>query len=92
MAAQVRPNVEEHRYEIWVDGELAGFTQAIEQGNAVVFPHTEVEEKFAGQGLAKQLIGAALDAVRAQGKTVVPICPFVQSFITRNPEYGDLLA
>jgi predicted GNAT family acetyltransferase len=57
-----------------------------------VFPHTEIDGKFAGQGLARTLIGAALDDMRMQGKKIVPLCPFVKSFIKKNPGYQDLVA
>jgi hypothetical protein len=94
MATEVSANATVSRYEIRVDGELAGFTRFISGagGDPVVFPHTEIDRRFAGQGLAKQLIGAALDDMRAQGKTIVPVCPFVQSFIAKHPDYQDLVA
>lgn len=92
MAIEVSPNADLSRYEIHVDGELAGFTEFVADGDTVVFPHTEVDERFAGQGLAKQLIGAALDDMRAQGKKVVPLCRFVKSFIDKNAAYQDLVA
>jgi uncharacterized protein len=95
MAIEVSPNADLSRYEIRVDGELAGFTQFVAggaDGDTVVFPHTEIDGKFAGQGLARTLIGAALDDMRMQGKKIVPLCPFVKSFIKKNPGYQDLVA
>ena len=32
----------------------------------------------------------ALDDVREQGKRIVPICPFVHSYIEKHPEYQDI--
>jgi predicted GNAT family acetyltransferase len=94
MATEVTANATLSRYEIRVDGELAGFTRFIAgaAGAPVVFPHTEIDPRFAGQGLATQLIGAALDDMRAQGRKIVPVCPFVQSFIAKHPDYQDLVA
>lgn len=92
MAVEVTANAELSRYEIHVDGELAGFTMFVPEGDVVVFPHTEVDRKFAGQGLANTLIAGALDDIRAQGRTVVPLCPFVKAFIDKHPDYQDLLA
>ena len=80
------------RYEILVDGELAGFTQVRFAGNRAIFPHTEIDERFEGRGLASELIGSALDDVRARGLRVVALCPFVKAFIERHPDYQDLLA
>jgi predicted GNAT family acetyltransferase len=37
-------------------------------------------------------VTAALDDARRRGFHVVPICPFVEDYVRRHPEYGDLLA
>jgi uncharacterized protein len=92
MSNTVVHNADEQRYEIQVDGILAGFTQAIEDGDVVTFPHTEVFDQFEGQGLAAELVGGALDDVRVRGKKVVATCPYVSRFIDRHPDYADLRA
>ena len=92
MANEVTRNDEQHRYEIRVDGDLAGFTEFRPAGGTLVFPHTEIGERYGGQGLAKQLIGAALDDVRGRGEKIVPQCEFVRGFIEKNPDYADLVA
>ncbi len=42
-ATEVRHNVPRSRYEITVDGRVVGFAEYRRRGNAVVFPHTEIE-------------------------------------------------
>ncbi|MFE3500298.1 GNAT family N-acetyltransferase [Kitasatospora sp. NPDC059160] len=79
-----------HRYEILVDGELAGFTEYLDHDGQRVFYHTLVEEAFAGRGLAGQLVQEALTDVRAAGKRIVPICPYVAKFLTKHHEFADL--
>ncbi|GAA3517608.1 GNAT family N-acetyltransferase [Aeromicrobium panaciterrae] len=85
-------NAGDNRYEIHVDGTLAGFTQAFVDGDVVTFPHTVVLDEFEGQGLASQLVAAALDDVRAKGLKVIATCPYVSRFIKKHAEYADLLA
>lgn len=92
MSNEVTLNPDERRYEIHVDGTLAGFTQAFEDGDVVTFPHTVVFDEFEGQGLAAQLVSGALDDVRERGKKVVATCPYVKRYIEKHPEYVDLLA
>ncbi|WP_232677153.1 GNAT family N-acetyltransferase [Nocardioides sp. R-C-SC26] len=88
-------NAEQGRFEVHVDGVLAGFTEytdAVADGVAVrTFPHTEVAEEFGGRGLSKRVIADALDATRAAGSMVRPLCPAVAGFIEKNPEYADLV-
>jgi len=48
MATEVRRNDEGGRYEITVDGDLAGFTQFHPDGDVLVFPHTQIDERYSG--------------------------------------------
>jgi len=75
-----------NRYEVRVDGELAGFTQYVVKGDDLVFVHTEIDDAYAGQGLATQLATGALDDVVANGKTIVPVCPFIAKFVLRHKD------
>ncbi len=91
MTNTVSLNVDKQRYEIFVDGTLAGLTQAIEDGE-VTMPHTKVFDEFEGQGLASQLVTGALDDIRLRGKRIIAECPYVARFIEKHPDYADLLA
>jgi predicted GNAT family acetyltransferase len=79
------------RYSISVDGKLAGFTQYRERPGGLAFVHTEIDDRFEGQGLGSRLISFALDDARARGLAVLPFCPFVKSYIQRHREYADLV-
>jgi uncharacterized protein len=93
MNAEVRNNPTEYRYEVWADGELAGYTQYGLGRGRIAFVHTKVYESYEGLGLGSQLARAALDDARARGLVVVPFCPFIAEFIERHlDEYGDLVA
>jgi predicted GNAT family acetyltransferase len=88
---EVRENTAEHRFEIWLGPERAGFTVYQGLGPVLSFVHTEIDDRFGGQGLGSALIRAALDAVRARGAMVLPYCPFVLAFIRKHPDYLDLV-
>ena len=93
MNAEVRNNPTEYRYELWADGELAGYTQYVLDRGRIAFLHTEVYESYEGLGLGGRLARAALDDARTRGLVVMPFCPFVAGFIERHiEEYGDLVA
>ncbi|MEU6065269.1 MULTISPECIES: GNAT family N-acetyltransferase [Streptomyces] len=79
-----------HRYEIKVDGERAGLTAYRDRGEQRVFFHTEVDDAYAGQGLAGQLVQQALTDVRALGKRIVPVCPYVAKFLLKHEEFADI--
>lgn len=77
------------RYEILVDGKRAGFTAYADRGEQRAFFHTEVDDAFAGQGLAARLVEHALTDTRAAGKRIVPVCPYIARFLTKHDEYAD---
>jgi len=82
---------EAERYVVEVDGEPAGFAQYRDRGLAISFVHTEIDDRYEGQGLGGRLVSAALDDVRSRGLAVLPLCPFVRGYIERHPEYLDLV-
>ncbi|MEU2237179.1 GNAT family N-acetyltransferase [Streptomyces vietnamensis] len=79
-----------HRYEILVDGERAGLTAYRDRDDRRVFFHTEVDEAYAGQGLAAILVEQALTDVRASGMRIVPVCPYVAKFLKKHEEFADI--
>ncbi len=90
-AIAIGDNGEEQRYEIRVEGELAGFVTYKLRPGQIAFNHTEIDERFEGQGLGSKLIVFALDDVRERGLAVLPFCPFVKAYIQRHREYAELV-
>jgi predicted GNAT family acetyltransferase len=80
------------RYELHVDGVLAGIADYADRGDDIVLPHTEIDGARRGQGLGAVLVQGVLDDVRPTGRKVVPACWYVAQFIDENPSYKDLLA
>jgi predicted GNAT family acetyltransferase len=79
------------RYEIEVDGELAGFLLYRREPGVLELVHTDVDPKWEGKGVGAALVQGALDDVRARGLKVRPFCPFVRAYIRRHPEYEDIV-
>ncbi len=93
MNAEVRNNPTEYRYELWADGELAGYAKYSLGCGLITFVHTEIFESYEGMGLGSRLARAALDDAPARGLVVVAFCPFIAGYIERHlDEYRDLVA
>lgn len=88
---EVSDNPDRSRYEIRVDGELAGYALYARRARRVILVHTEIDGGFEGRGLGSKLATGVLDDIRSRGLMVVPLCPFMASYIERHPEYGDLV-
>ena len=88
--AEATVSAAEGKYTIAVNGETVGLAAVADRDNQRVFYHTEVQDRFGGRGLANILVGEALEATRADGKRVVPVCPMVAAFIKKHPEFSDI--
>jgi uncharacterized protein len=83
---------ERSRYEVTVDGELAGLIAYQERrGERFFLSHTQIYPEHEGTGLGSRLVRATLDDLRRRGKRVMPFCPFVHGWILRHREYADLV-
>jgi len=93
VSVEVADNRELDRYEVHVDGQLAGFAQYRLTGERITMFHVEVGAEFEGRGIGSQLAKAALDDVAARGLELIPRCPFVAAYVRRHPDpYLDLVA
>jgi predicted GNAT family acetyltransferase len=90
-AIDVRDNPDANRYELLVDGELAGVADYRDRAGRRIFVHTVVDPAFAGRGLGNRLAKGALDDAVARGMRVVPRCPFIRAWLERHPEYRNRL-
>jgi predicted GNAT family acetyltransferase len=79
------------RFEIRLDGKLAGTAAYRLEPGQVRFTHTEVDPAYEGHGIGGKLAAGALDAIRERDLKVVPLCPFIAEFINRHPQYQDLV-
>ena len=92
MAMQVLDNPERSRYELLVDGDLAGIADYSIMDDRLVIPHTEIDARRRGQGLGAVLVRGVLEHVRGSGRSVVPRCWYVAQYIDGHSEYRDLVA
>src|SRR5438309_6321914 len=78
------------RLEIEQNGEVAYLEYSL-SGNVLELTHTEVPKNLRGLGLASSLAETALSWARKDNLKVDIICPSVQEYIAKHPEYSDLV-
>lgn len=84
----VRHNAAQHRYELDTDHGVAVAVYH-EQGDRMVFTHTEVPPADEGKGMAARLMKEALSDARRRGFKIVPVCSYVVAYVRRHPEFAD---
>jgi predicted GNAT family acetyltransferase len=91
MDAKVQDNPDRSRFEIIVDGEVGGVANYRVRDGLVIITHSQVDEKYQGQGVGSKLAMQTLDILRERAVRVVPACPFFAEYVVRHPEYDDIL-
>jgi predicted GNAT family acetyltransferase len=91
MEVRVADVPERSRFEVQVDGQVAGYSEYRRRAGLIAFIHTLIDPRFEGRGLASQLVHEALSEARSEGLSVLPFCPFVRHYIAGHTEYLDLV-
>ncbi len=83
---------EAKRYVAKVEGSEAEAYIDVMPGDTVwIFSHVEVAPALEGKGVASRLVRAALADIRAQGLAIMPLCPYVLTYLRRHPEETDVV-
>lgn len=86
------------RFHFLSDGHEAELTYHLRDAGpgggsqVMVIDHTGVPAAIGGRGIAGRLVQAAFEHARGAGWRVLPACSYAEVWITRHPEYTDLLA
>ena len=73
------------------EGKLIAEITFPEEDGVAVIDHTFVDGSLRGQGVAGQLVRAAADQIRDQGKKARAVCTYARAWFDRHPEQADLL-
>ena len=91
MKEKVIHEEENERFVIYKDGNEAYIKYTSGDGELNLY-HTHTDPELRGQGLAAQVVRAALEYIKENELKVVPTCSYVQSFLKKNEEYKELVA
>ncbi len=79
-----------NQYEFHIEKFIAKI-EYIRKGNRIYLTHTEVPKELEGQGIASDLVKKVLTDIQQKELKVVPLCPFVDKYIKRHPEWEFLI-
>jgi len=81
---------DQNRFELAVGDEFALAYYRLD-GDRVVLTHTEVPQALSGQGVGSRLAKGVFEQIKASGRKVVPRCSFMAGWVSRHPEYNDIV-
>jgi predicted GNAT family acetyltransferase len=79
------------RFELEENGQVAYLDFELDDGGWMTLWHTEVPQALRGKGLASELARTALDYARDNQLKVDVVCPSVQNYLSKHPEYKPLV-
>ena len=69
---------------------VAELTYSRASAGLVIADHTEVPEALRGEGAGDALALRLTQDARAEGFRIVPLCPFVNAWRRRHPDWADV--
>ena len=74
------------RYVVRLDGAEAEMTYSRAGEQIVIIDHTSVPVALRGRHIGEALVQRGVEDARAEGRKIIPLCPFAKSLISRHPE------
>ena len=79
------------RYLLRLDGVEAELTYSRAGEGTIIIDHTEVPAALRGRSVGQALVRCAVEDARAEGRFIMPLCPFARAQFARHPEWQDVL-
>ncbi|MCU0259536.1 MAG: N-acetyltransferase [Ilumatobacteraceae bacterium] len=80
------------RWSLRVGGHVVSWADYWVEGDVVVIPHVETDLAHRGHGFAARLLDGVAELVRAQGRTIRPVCSYAAAHLRTRPDAAELLA
>jgi len=84
-------NAPSHRMEMEIEGGVA-FIDFKHIKNKFFFIHTEVPIAMRRKGAGTAIVQKTLQYAKENNLTIIPVCPFVQSYLQKHKEWNSIIA
>lgn len=79
------------RYFIRSGDLIAEMTYTRIGTSGIIIEHTEVPTALRGQGIGQALVQRAVNDARAEGRNIIPLCPYAKAQFQRHSGWSDVL-
>ncbi|AGC75617.1 hypothetical protein LX97_00309 [Nonlabens dokdonensis] len=86
----LKENESQKKYYFEIEEHVAFIEYIKAQGN-IYLTHTEVPKELEGRGIASNLVLKVLEEIDQNEWRLIPLCPFVATYIKRHPEWKKLV-
>jgi predicted GNAT family acetyltransferase len=78
------------RFEVVLPGGYYAFVEYRWSGRSLALLHTEVPQEWQNKGIAAHIVNHVLEYAQKEQLRIKPFCPYILSYINRNPQYQAL--
>lgn len=75
-----------------VDGKEAYLRYVIRGEDLIDFTYTYTPPELRGKGLAEKIVKIGFEYAKKNNLKVIPTCPYIMYFLSRNEEFKSLLS
>lgn len=77
---------------ILTDGQISAEMSYVWAGeNKIIIDHTEVDDRWRGKSVGKQLLDKVVTLAREKHLKIIPLCPFAKSVFDKTEALRDVL-
>ena len=88
---KLRIDAVSNRLELEIEGSTA-FIEYKLADHTLFLIHTEVPQELEGKGVGAAIVLKALQYAKDNDYKIVPLCPFVRTYLERHKEWNDIVA
>ena len=90
MDFEIKQDADKNKFAV-IGGKEAHLDYEIIGDEVIEFPYTYVPPTLRGKGVAGKILEFGLKYAREKNLSVIPSCSYVESYISKNKQYKDLL-
>lgn len=90
MGYRVIQDAQAHCFKVYLEGEEYALVKYQLSGAVMTITSTRVPDSLQGKGYGKVMMEAVLPLIEQQGLTVVPLCSYVDYYLSRYPQWQHL--
>lgn len=79
----------DRRFELKLDDDIAYIEYVESQPKVWSLTHTWIPVSQRGKGAAAKLTAGVFEWCRDNGVKIIPVCPYIVTFLKRYPEWED---
>ncbi len=80
----IKINFEENKSVAYDDNKQVGESDFIEKGDTWNIVHTEVDDTYQGQGIARKLVECVIENAKKANKEIVADCSYAKRVLERR--------